>query len=702
LVTASDEAILNVASPLVPAIPAVDFQGSIPLGSDLEPPVEGVLDTATRLLPEDSLISPVTVPSRTLRTSDKNQDPSRSCQQNRAWINPDGSLIPINHSLSAQNDQTNSLNGRYLKSRLFGQSHWMNSCFQVSAPSFDQPLTLLLTQGSQFEELIRASSSPLFDVLSPATDLLKKCKTLASQIKASRPLSTPLDLRGCVPTRELCHDLKQAYFRTFEGVFRVLHVPSFERDYDQYWKNPQMADESFVVRLLLVLAIGTCFHEDPGTSDSSLHESSAQWILAANLYLSAPVEKRHLNLGSVQNHCLLLLALQTNTVGGDLTWITAGALVRSAMSVGLHRDPMHFPHMSVYRTELRRRLWYTTLEIAVQASLDSGMPPMISCSDFDCEPPSNIDDCQFDENMISVPQVQCDTTFTDTSMLRTLSRSLPIRIETARILNGLHSDTSYQATIDLGDKLTQACRANSVSFQAYSNTDSLDHNNPSAFTIKMVDTLCRRFLLSLHTPFTHKAAFDYTYYYSRKVCLDTSLLLLSYATLSSASNPAAQYDDFTRLRLVGRGSFRSVLIHAIATVCFEIITDLREDSSPLILAISNSQRFQAVRDAVTLTRLRVQLGETSVKAYVFCSCALAQIEAMQAGVPFEKAVIDAAQRCLEDCRTVLEARLEKTGNIAEENLQSLRGNPDFTYGFDPPTDSFVSIFSEIPSFLLII
>jgi hypothetical protein len=562
---------------------------------------------------------------------------------------------------------------------------------------------VLLTRRSQFEELIRASSSPLFDVLSPTTVLLKKCKILASQIKASRPLSTPLDLRNCIPPKEICHQLKQAYFRTFESVFRVLHVPSFERDYDQYWENPQMADESFVVRLLLVLAIGTCFHEDPTTSGSSLHESGAQWILAANLYLSAPVEKRHLNLGSIQNHCLLLLALQTNAVGGELTWITAGSLIRSAMSVGLHRDPVHFPHMTVFRTELRRRLWYTTLEIAIQASLDSGMPPLISCSDFDCEPPSNIDDCQFDENTTSVPQVQCDATFTETSMLRTLARSLPLRIETARMLNGLHNDTSYQATVALGDKLTQACRANSVSFQAYSNTDSLDHNKPSAFAIKMVDTLCRRFLLSLHTPFTHKAASDYTYQYSRKICLDTSLLLLSYATLSStANNSAVHHDDFTRLRLVGRGSFRSVLIHAIATVCFGIIIDLREDSSPLTLAISNDQRLQAVRETVTLTWLRVQLGETSVKAYVFCGCALAQIEAMQAGIPFEQAVMDAAQTCLEDCCTVLEARLEKTGNLAEGNLHSLRDNPDLTYGFDPPTDSFVSFCSHILSFLLII
>jgi hypothetical protein len=131
-VAASAEATTNVASPYAQVIPAVRPQQSAPLVTNPDTSFEVILDTATRLLPEDSLNSPVTVPSRTMRTSDKNQDPSRSCQQTRAWVNPDGSLLPIDHSSPVQSDQTDSLNGRYLKSRLFGQSHWMNSSFQVS------------------------------------------------------------------------------------------------------------------------------------------------------------------------------------------------------------------------------------------------------------------------------------------------------------------------------------------------------------------------------------------------------------------------------------------------------------------------------------------------------------------------------------------------------------------------------------------
>lgn len=165
-----------------------------------------------------------------------------------------------------------------------------------------------------------ASRASIFSVSSHATVLLQTCKSLASQLKAGRAVHAPLNLRNCFPSKKICPRLKQAYLQAFESMFRVLHVPSFERDYKQYWENRQVASDSSVVRLLLVVAVGSCFYRDSTSSGPSLHESSALWILAANRHLSDPVEKRHLNLGGVQNQCLLLLALQTNVVGGEHRW----------------------------------------------------------------------------------------------------------------------------------------------------------------------------------------------------------------------------------------------------------------------------------------------------------------------------------------------------------------------------------------------
>jgi hypothetical protein len=81
------------------------------------------------------------------------------------------------------------------------------------------------------------------------------------------------------------------------------------------------------------------------------------------------------------------LARQIFSIGGDVVWISTGSLVHSAMQIGLHRDPKHLPAISVLQAELRRRIWYTVLELVVQLSLDSWMPPRSTFDEFDTEPP---------------------------------------------------------------------------------------------------------------------------------------------------------------------------------------------------------------------------------------------------------------------------------------------------------------------------
>ena len=51
----------------------------------------------------------------------------------------------------------------------------------------------------------------------------------------------------------------------------------------------------------------------------------------------------------------------------------------------------------------------------VQASLDSGVPPILAFDDFDTEPPSNVDDRDIDECTGVLPQYP-KTTVTDTSL----------------------------------------------------------------------------------------------------------------------------------------------------------------------------------------------------------------------------------------------------------------------------------------------
>jgi hypothetical protein len=128
-VRASDETAANVTLPCDQAISEAGFQQSTPLVSNCGVPAEGALNDATFPMLGAILTPSVTASSSTLGAIDKGVGLSRS--QTRARNNPDETLVQSGNILPEQNGQTSGLKGRYLKSRLFGQSHWMNSCFQV-------------------------------------------------------------------------------------------------------------------------------------------------------------------------------------------------------------------------------------------------------------------------------------------------------------------------------------------------------------------------------------------------------------------------------------------------------------------------------------------------------------------------------------------------------------------------------------------
>lgn len=282
-------------------------------------------------------------------------------------------------------------------------------------------------------------------------DLLNKCKALGKKAKELRgpKSSVPSGYRDFVPEKETSDRLVNAYFRTFESAYRILHIPTFEEEYASYWNNPAAADMAFVIKLLLVMAIGTSFYEDP-IQPSSLHPKAQHWIAAAQAWVSAPSEKHRLNIVGLQIHCLLLVARQVKSVGGDLTWIASGSVYHLAMSLGLHRDPVHFPKMGPYYAEMRRRLWATVLELSLQSSQDLGMSPLINTEDYDTELPANIDDSEISETTKKAPMSKPVTTFTRTSIQISLMRTFCTRLEIAKAVNSFRNEISYEDTLRLG------------------------------------------------------------------------------------------------------------------------------------------------------------------------------------------------------------------------------------------------------------
>jgi hypothetical protein len=294
---------------------------------------------------------------------------------------------------------------------------------------------------------------------SDVTTSLERCKAMARAAKAGvhDEWMTNPNFKNYVPSRGVCDQLIDAYFRTSESAYRILHTPTFQREYLQYWEQPFAANSSFILKMLLAMAVGSCFYQEP--DGENVRSQAKKWIFAAQSWLSqSPFEKSRLNISGLQVHCLLLLARQALGIVGDLIWISTGSLIRTAFNMGFHRDPKYFPKMTILQAELRRRLWATILEFNAQFSLDSGMNPLISLDDFDTEPPANINDEDVDESTKVQPVSKPSSVFTQTSVQIILLKSLPTRLAIVRLINNIKYEPSYDETLALGEDLTRACK----------------------------------------------------------------------------------------------------------------------------------------------------------------------------------------------------------------------------------------------------
>ncbi|KAK8101933.1 hypothetical protein PG999_012307 [Apiospora kogelbergensis] len=487
-------------------------------------------------------------------------------------------------------------------------------------------------------------------LIAEASNFLKQCKSRAKELKTRRPTrGLPFAESGLAfPYRDTV-DVKVAmYFAAFESTHRILHIPSFWRDYRAFWDDPEGVSTDLRLKVLLVMSIGSSVY-DHGSTDATLRntELAHQCIYDAETWLSGPLEKDRICITGLQISCLTILARQIFSIGGDTVWVTMGSLIHAAMQLGLHRDPEHLTlEISCLEAEVRRRLWATILDLAVQASLDSAMPPRISMNDFDTQPPANINDDEIDESTKEVvPSPRGDPTSTFVQI--TLLESLPVRLRIVQQLNSLHSELNYTATLALSRQLTEAVRS------AHNATYGLP--GVTAFHRSILDYLIRRFLIPLHYSFSNRARADSMFSYSLTLSAETAVALLRPAETDES------HVFFARLMALGGGLFRAGVRGALTALTLDLLTRVQEQRLDGTLekhAQHRAPATRAVRDLVALSDRRIRLGETNVKGYMFLCMILAQVEAVEDDddARVEERVARAARDSLEHCLGLLKAR----------------------------------------------
>ncbi|KAH8884071.1 hypothetical protein GQ53DRAFT_731238 [Thozetella sp. PMI_491] len=489
-------------------------------------------------------------------------------------------------------------------------------------------------------------------------DLLQQCKVLARQSKIGRP-SRSLGGQGYIPApppREEADAMAALYFQSFESAYRILHIPTFWSEYQLYWSQPESAPIEIRLKVLLVIAIGLSLrkHSD---EDAPFRTAVHRWVYAAQTWLSGPLEKSRLEIAGLQIHCLALIARQAFSIGADLAWASMGSLIHQAMQMGLHRDPKHLPAMSVLQAELRRRLWATIIEMAVQSSLDSALPPRISLDEFDTLAPSNVDDEELNTSA-TILQPHDRNTYTATSVQLILLDSLPIRLRILKLLTSLRSELSYTDVLALSSELSSACR----SCSAFMGANAVSGVTP--FHRNMLDYLVRRFMIPLHSSFANQARENPFFHYSLKATLDAAMAIVS---------PEPD-ESFANLMMIGGGMFREAIRYAGTIITIELLAEVESQRLDGTLQRSSQRREhlkQTVVDLMSQSEERMRLGETNIKMHTFLAMVLAQVKAAETGDPdYELKMARDARDSLARCYSLLQGYL---GSLSPPSAQSDAG-----------------------------
>lgn len=85
-------------------------------------------------------------------------------------------------------------------------------------------------------------------------------------------------------------------------------------------------------------------------------------------------------------------------------WMLTGIAIRMGQAIGLHRDGSHFPNLTPYEVEMRRRVWWALCMVDARASGDQGTDLTILEENFDTRMPLNINDDDISVDSKVTPQ----------------------------------------------------------------------------------------------------------------------------------------------------------------------------------------------------------------------------------------------------------------------------------------------------------
>ncbi|KAI9046067.1 fungal specific transcription factor domain-containing protein [Aspergillus affinis] len=354
--------------------------------------------------------------------------------------------------------------------------------------------------------------------------------------------TTKADLLAALPARPVADRLVSSYLNSKEAPLVVMHTATFAKEYAAFWKNPDDASINWLAYLYSILAASAGLHlfSTAGRADGDLAEAFDEYHRRAAHCLTTSV---YTTPGRYKLEALVL------TVAGEILRSTdthvgpsvlLGLASRLAMHAGYHRDPRHYPEISVFEGEMRRRVWMYISLLDHYISLQAGLPPTTIQSQSDTAEPLNLTDDDLDPSMPALPAPRPPTEKTHILFPATLNRIMFVGAEIIGKVCSVRGVPYREVRrLDAALRQLQATVPPPLRFQPLS--DSIADAPTTIMDRYNIDLMYQKARCDLHRRYLAQHRLDPRYAYSRRECLDAVRRVLQHQSdIFDASSPGGQ------------------------------------------------------------------------------------------------------------------------------------------------------------------
>jgi hypothetical protein len=208
---------------------------------------------------------------------------------------------------------------------------------------------------------------------------------------------TKRELMDFLPSKLAADTLIEQYHKNVHFIARVVHWPSFQVQYDNFWTNVLMGIEPVASLQAIVFAVMFSVVASMSDVDIAASFSRPQKQVLTNFQTGVEVAlgKAHFlrttKIETVQALVIYLIPMCRAEISRAHS-VLVGTAIRLGECMGLHRDPGDIYGLPPVECHVRRLIWAQLCFLDIRTCESQGPRPIIKREDYDTRFPLNIND----------------------------------------------------------------------------------------------------------------------------------------------------------------------------------------------------------------------------------------------------------------------------------------------------------------------